>query len=155
MAVAGELATAAEVTGWPEGEARKGVKVCFEAWLNERGLKPADGDAAWAGAYLEQNDSSFVMGDEHGSSETRDRAGFKRSVDKTGEVEYCVFQEVFKQIVCESYNPLMVARALKDQGYLVTDGNHLAVTRVIPGTEKQRSSVYAIRGCILAGDLAL
>lgn len=37
VAVAGELATYAGLTGWPEGEAARGVRGCFNAWLAARG----------------------------------------------------------------------------------------------------------------------
>ncbi|MBL0637911.1 DUF927 domain-containing protein [Aeromonas veronii] len=37
VAAAGELATQLGVTGWPEGEALRAVRVCLKAWLAERG----------------------------------------------------------------------------------------------------------------------
>jgi putative DNA primase/helicase len=37
VAVAGELATEAGLTGWPVGEAARGVRACFEAWMAARG----------------------------------------------------------------------------------------------------------------------
>ncbi|GAB5993708.1 DUF927 domain-containing protein [Aeromonas enteropelogenes] len=37
LAAAGELATRLGVTGWPEGEAIRAVRVCLKAWLVERG----------------------------------------------------------------------------------------------------------------------
>lgn len=37
VAVAGELATEAGLTGWPAGEATRGVRACFEAWMAARG----------------------------------------------------------------------------------------------------------------------
>jgi putative DNA primase/helicase len=37
VGVAGELATAAGITGWTEGEARDAAQVCFKAWLADRG----------------------------------------------------------------------------------------------------------------------
>jgi len=37
VAAAGELATQLGVTGWPEGEAIRAVRVCLKAWLVERG----------------------------------------------------------------------------------------------------------------------
>ncbi|AYK16749.1 DUF927 domain-containing protein [Aeromonas veronii] len=37
VAAAGELATRLGVTGWPEGEALRAVRVCLKAWLAERG----------------------------------------------------------------------------------------------------------------------
>ena len=37
VAAAGELATMAGLTGWPEGEATNAAKSCFDAWLASRG----------------------------------------------------------------------------------------------------------------------
>lgn len=37
VAVAGELASEAGITGWPKGEATRGVRACFEAWVSSRG----------------------------------------------------------------------------------------------------------------------
>lgn len=36
VAVAGELATVAGLTGWPQGEATRALRQCFEAWLATR-----------------------------------------------------------------------------------------------------------------------
>ncbi|MGL6381120.1 DUF927 domain-containing protein [Aeromonas caviae] len=46
VASAGELATRLGVTGWPEGEAIKAVRVCLKAWLAERGHLANQEDAA-------------------------------------------------------------------------------------------------------------
>lgn len=37
VAAAGELATELGITGWPQGEATRAVRVCLKAWLDERG----------------------------------------------------------------------------------------------------------------------
>lgn len=37
VAAAGELATEQGLTGWPDGEATRGVRLCFESWLSARG----------------------------------------------------------------------------------------------------------------------
>ncbi len=37
VAAAGELASELGVTGWPQGEATRSVRVCLKAWLDERG----------------------------------------------------------------------------------------------------------------------
>ena len=37
VAAAGELGTQAGITGWPEGEATRAVRACFETWLSARG----------------------------------------------------------------------------------------------------------------------
>ncbi|WCH21559.1 DUF927 domain-containing protein [Aeromonas salmonicida] len=46
VAAAGELATQLGVTGWPEGEAIRAVRVCLKAWLVERGHLGNKEDAA-------------------------------------------------------------------------------------------------------------
>lgn len=46
VAAAGELATRLGVTGWPEGEAVRAVRVCLKAWLAERGHLGNKEDAA-------------------------------------------------------------------------------------------------------------
>ncbi|EPC4024978.1 DUF927 domain-containing protein [Aeromonas salmonicida] len=46
VAAAGELATRLGVSGWPEGEATKAVRVCLKAWLAERGHLGNKEDAA-------------------------------------------------------------------------------------------------------------
>lgn len=46
VAAAGELATRLGVTGWPEGEAIRAVRVCLKAWLAERGHLGNHEDAA-------------------------------------------------------------------------------------------------------------
>lgn len=46
VAAAGELATRLGVTGWPEGEAVRAVRVCFDAWLASRGHLGNQEDAA-------------------------------------------------------------------------------------------------------------
>lgn len=37
VAAAGELATELGISGWPQGEATRAVRVCLKAWLDERG----------------------------------------------------------------------------------------------------------------------
>ncbi|MFM5301832.1 DUF927 domain-containing protein [Aeromonas caviae] len=46
VAAAGELATRLGITGWPEGEAIRAVRVCLKAWLVERGHLGNKEDAA-------------------------------------------------------------------------------------------------------------
>lgn len=46
VAAAGELATRLGITGWPEGEAIRAVRVCLKAWLSERGHLGNKEDAA-------------------------------------------------------------------------------------------------------------
>ena len=92
LAAAGELATEAGITGWPAGEAARGVRRCFEAWLAKRGhLGNAE---EWkrlnmVKACLEKHgESSFTWVqralDDHGPR-TMMRLGFRRLINDQGE----------------------------------------------------------------------
>lgn len=91
-AAAGELATRAGLTGWPEGEAMAGARRCFEAWLSLRGHTGSGEKVAallQVRAFLEKNgDALFTWwhraADDHRPN-TALRAGFKRWVNAEGE----------------------------------------------------------------------
>ena len=91
VAVAGELATHAGITGWPPGTAAAAVRACFNAWLGARGHMDNGEEASMlrqVKAWLEKNgDALFTwshraMDDHRGN--TPYRAGFKRQVDEAG-----------------------------------------------------------------------
>ncbi|WP_140636174.1 DUF927 domain-containing protein [Methylibium rhizosphaerae] len=91
VAAAGELATQAGITGWPEGEALAAARRCFNAWLGARGHMDNGEDAAMlrqVRAFLEKNgDALFTWThramDDH-KANTPLRAGFRRMVDAEG-----------------------------------------------------------------------
>lgn len=91
VAVAGELATQAGITGWRAGEAAAAVRACFRAWLGARGHMDNGEEAAMlrqVKAWLEKNgDALFTWShralDDHRGN-TPYRAGFKRLVDEAG-----------------------------------------------------------------------
>lgn len=91
VAVAGELATQAGITGWPVGAATAAVRSCFNAWLGARGHMDNGEEATMlrqVKAWLEKNgDALFTWShralDDHRGN-TPYRAGFKRLVDENG-----------------------------------------------------------------------
>lgn len=91
VAAAGELASEAGITGWPEGEAAWAAGRCFSAWLGARGHMDNGEDAAMlrqVQAWLEKNgDALFTWHhramDDHRPN-TALRAGFKRMVHDDG-----------------------------------------------------------------------
>jgi len=91
VAVAGELATDAGLTGWPEGESVRAIKVCFDAWLNARG-GAGNGEVAsmlrQVRRFLElHGEGRFTWwhraSDDH-NAKTLQRAGFRRMVSEDG-----------------------------------------------------------------------
>jgi putative DNA primase/helicase len=91
VAAAGELASEADITGWPAGHAAWGVRQCFEAWLGARGHLDNGEDAAMlrqVRAWLEKNGDALLTYthramDDHKPA-TPLRAGFKRLIDEHG-----------------------------------------------------------------------
>jgi putative DNA primase/helicase len=92
VGAAGEIATAAGLTGWPVGESERAARACFNAWLAARGGN-GNGEIA---AMLRQvrrffethGESRFALwhrqGDDH-NSKTLNRAGFRRVFSTDGE----------------------------------------------------------------------
>ena len=91
VAAAGELATRAGITGWPEGEALQGVRQCFNAWIGARGHMDNGEDAAMLRQvrnFLELNgEGRFAWWhrsmDDH-TPKTLNRAGFRRLLGSDG-----------------------------------------------------------------------
>ncbi|MDP3085108.1 MAG: DUF927 domain-containing protein, partial [Rubrivivax sp.] len=91
VAAAGELATRAGITGWPAGEAVRGARACFEAWLATRGHLDNSEQVAMfrqVRAFLEKNGEALFTWTQRGLDDhkpnTPYRAGFKRLVDESG-----------------------------------------------------------------------
>lgn len=91
VAAAGELATRAGITGWPEGEPLQAARQCFNAWLGARGHMDNGEDAAMlrqVRQFLELNgEGRFAWWhralDDH-TPKTLNRAGFRRMLGDDG-----------------------------------------------------------------------
>lgn len=91
VGAAGEMATAAGLTGWELGESERAATTCFNAWLASRG-GTGDGETAamlrQVRAFLEAHgEGRFTWwhraGDDH-AAKTLNRAGFRRLVSEDG-----------------------------------------------------------------------
>lgn len=91
VAVAGNLATAAGLTGWPQGESERAVKACFDAWLAARGgagNSEVTNMLRQVRAFFEAHgEGRFTWwhraADDH-NAKTLMRAGFRRMVNADG-----------------------------------------------------------------------
>ena len=92
VGAAGELATAAGLTGWPVGESERAARACFESWLAARG-GIGNGEVVavlrQVRRFLETNgDGRFSMwhrsADDH-APKTLMRAGVRRMLNEDGE----------------------------------------------------------------------
>ena len=145
-AVAGEMATAAGLTGWSEGEATAGARACFQAWLTSRpgGIGNTEDDQMLRQVrrFFEQHGearfSDWSRASDDHAPKTMHRAGFRRAKkDATGDVtswEYFVFVETFREEVCQGFAHQAVLRVLRDGGYLQPDKGRPFDSRVrLPG----------------------
>lgn len=149
VALAGEMATRAGLTGWTDGEAKRAARACFDSWIEERGgagnsetIAILEQVRGWFGA----NGDARLMwwhraGDDHRPS-TSNMAGYKRLVrngvtvdrgaemlrdgefnERDCELRYYVMPEVFKNEICKGYNHKAVAKLLLDRGIIIGDGH--------------------------------
>lgn len=157
VAAAGEAAISAEILPWPKGEAGRAAGTCFRAWLDGRGSHGAgDMEAAIAQvrAFIEAHGSSRFepLGDNAGDRPpvTYERAGYRQRDGITGEIDYLVLTEAFRQQVCAGFDPAATARELAARGYLKRGEDDRLQDKVrVSGVGRVR--VYRIAASILEG----
>lgn len=149
IAAGGELATSMGITGWKNGEAWKGAKACFQAWLNERGgigSLEIEYVKTHVRRFFEMNgDSRFVdieslKGDLKKSSSIEmsksmqkipNRVGFKESnSDKT---TYYFLPEAFQKELCIGCDKKLVERVCIDQKWLIEGNKRIQTRKRLPG----------------------
>lgn len=132
VAVAGELASEAGITGWRKGEATNGVRACFEAWLASRPGGIGNSENAqmlqqvrkWL---MTNQDARLTAWERDHKSERAPRtsyeAGFRKDVGgPDGQVEGRVFfvqLDVFRDEVCQGFDYRAVCRLGVEGGWLV------------------------------------
>lgn len=152
VALAGELATEWQITGWKAGEAVAAAKSCFESWARSRGNGSSDGQKSVAQVrnFLQSQGGSRFISDSDSNRYIRDCAGF--ICESEGVREFCIYSEVFRRELCKGYEPKMVARELKSRGLLVTEGAFDTARRQDPTNRKRRLRCYVIKEGILEDD---
>ena len=92
IAAAGEMATAAGLTGWPAGEATRAAHTCFNAWLSLRGGSGSSEKTNMLrqvrGFLKAHGDGRFAMwhrGSDDHAPKTLQRAGVRRMLNEDGE----------------------------------------------------------------------
>lgn len=153
VAVAGELATRAGLTGWEVGASTAAAARCFTSWLSNFGTAGNREDRT----LMDQVRAFFET---HGSSRFEDiasrheqrvanRAGFYRK-DVDGEREYLVLPETFKREVCAGFDLKHAIKVLGAAQWLVPgkDGKASQKPR-LPLIGPAR--VYVIAGKVLEG----
>ena len=160
IAAAGEMATEAGLTGWPQGEATRGAVACFNAWIESRGGIGASEDAAvlrqvryWFGLHGEARFTDWNRADDDHAPKTMNRAGWRKAVKGMGDDlvswEWFVLPDVFKLEACKGYNHTAALALLKLGGHLIPGtGGRYDRRESPPGADK--CSVYRIKSSVLS-----
>lgn len=141
VAVAGELATHAGITGWQQGRALDAVNLVFKLWLSNfemvgdfeerhiledtRAFFEANGNSRFD-TLIEGNKRAVQHDDMNPDSEaaqtikekTMYRVGYKVVNSQRETLRYLVFKEQFKSEICKGLDPKKVAKTLKKHGWL-------------------------------------
>jgi putative DNA primase/helicase len=150
-AFAGETAARCGILPWDEGEALAVAKICFAAWIEDRGgTGPAEDDKILS--------QIMYFFEQHGDSRFQDlckpeyfrvcpnRAGFR---DVTGGVTtYYVLPEVFKREICQGFNAQHAAKLLCEKGILERgdSGYTRRPPHDLPGWDRKRCYVIKFQG---------
>ena len=167
VGAAGELATAAGLTGWAKGESERAARDCFNAWLAARGGIGNGEESAmkrqvrrFLEAHGEGRFSWWHRASDDHATKTLHRAGLRRLLDSNGlpvgkryspeyahevtsqeeqSVEFFILSETFRGEVCQGFDPEAVARVLKELGCLETkEAGRFTVSMKLPGVGKCR-----------------
>jgi putative DNA primase/helicase len=162
VAVAGELATEAGITGWPAGTATEAARRCFNAWIEARpgGIGLTE-DAQilrqarqWFGLHGEARFTDWSRADDDHAPKTMNRAGWRRAVKSTSGLdelvawEWFVLPDVFRTEACKGYSERAVLRLLRERGHLMGEGKHFGTRASPPGADKV--TVYRVGSSILS-----
>ncbi|MBX3601181.1 MAG: DUF927 domain-containing protein [Rubrivivax sp.] len=162
VAVAGEMATEAGLTGWPAGAVRDAVRQCFNAWIEARpgGIGLTE-DAQimrqvrqWFGLHGEARFTDWSRADDDHAPKTMNRAGWRRAIKTTTGLdeligwEWFVLPDVFRAEACKGYTERAALRLLAERGHLKREGKHYGSRASPPGFEKV--TVYRVQSSLLA-----
>ena len=156
VAVAGELATKANITGWKVGTAFNAVQQVFNQWL---GSFEQVGDfedreiLAHVKAFFEANESSrfeSITPDPDHIERINNRVGYWKI--ENGEKIFYVLPEQFKNEVCKGYDSRKAARALLAYNLLEHDTDKNQKTVRLP-SRKNSVKVYAVKEAIFSWEV--
>ena len=153
VAVAGELATQAGITGWQTGTAFKAVKTAFNEWVNNFeyvGDYQSKEYILHVKAFFEANESSrfeAVTPDPDHMEKIINRVGYWKI--ENGEKIFFVLPEQFKNEVCKGYDYRKIAKSLLLHDLLEHDTGKTSKTVRLP-CYKKSIRVYAVKEVIFS-----
>jgi putative DNA primase/helicase len=144
IAIAGEYATDAGITGWQQGDAVKAAATCFQSWLDSRGgggNQERTTILSSVKAFFESHgESRFADIDDASNRATINRAGFRKTTPDG--VEYFVLTEAYKRDVCGGYDMRAVTKVLTEAGWIELDSaGKASQSKTLPEMGKTRCYV--------------
>jgi len=173
VGAAGELATKWGITDWPKGEALRAADNCFKRWLNDRGGEGNLEDKQILQQvrlfFEREGEAGFTRWcsedakvDEHAPRSMK-RYGFRKTDSERDPLKgestenlYYIFSESFRVEICKGFDPVRVARLLRDKDALICDGekdgSRLQRSVRLPGMGKNPTKCYVIKHSALYGE---
>jgi len=161
VAVAGEMATEAGLTGWPAGAAINAVHRCFKSWVEARpaGIGMSE-DAqmlrqvrGWFGLHGDARFTDWHRADDDHAPKTMNRAGWRKAIKTTTGLdelvgyEWFVLPDVFRTEACKGFSERAALRLLARLGHLHTEGRGFTCRASPPGADK--SQVIRVKSSLL------
>lgn len=157
VAAAGELATEAELTGWPAGSATAAARRCFEAWIAARpggiGLSEEAQMLRAVRQWLTLNASARLQdwnrADDDHAPRVINRAGWRRKIEMgtgredVGAWEMFIQPDVFAAEIAKGSRVRPWLKLLADRGHLLREGDHFA-RRIQPPGEAKLSAIHLL-----------
>ncbi|MFQ1647702.1 DUF927 domain-containing protein [Aeromonas veronii] len=154
VAAAGELATRLGVTGWPEGEAMRAVRVCLKAWLAERGHLGNKEDAATLAqirAFMRAHQYTRFVDVSDPNHRPANVVGYRRNPrhGTDDELEFWVDPSGWVEIT-SGRDAKKAAKLSAKAGYLLGGEGRYQLLRPLPTGKRAR--VYVLTDLVLADD---
>ncbi|MGL6418714.1 DUF927 domain-containing protein [Aeromonas allosaccharophila] len=154
VAAAGELATRLGVTGWPEGEAIRAVRVCLKAWLAERGHLGNKEDAATLAqirAFMRAHQYTRFVDVSDPNHRPANVVGYRRNPrhGTSDELEFWVDPSGWVEIT-SGRDAKKAAKLSAKAGYLLGGEGRYQLLRPLPTGKRAR--VYVLTDLVLADD---
>jgi hypothetical protein len=155
VAVAGELATEAGLTGWAQGEASTAAVHCLRDWIEAFGGIGNHEERAileHVRAFIEAHGSSRFESMTADRERINNRVGYIRQ--KAGQArEYLIFPESFKREVCKGFDHRQVSRVLIEQGVMLHNNDSGATLPVRTPDSNSLVRMYILTAdSLLSGD---
>lgn len=139
LAVAGELATEAGLTGWEQGEAYKAARSCLDAWISDRGhiANQEEADALErVRHFITANQyTRFAGWYDDDKNRPSNAVGFRKvekgNNSREAETTFYIYASGWKEI-CGTFNAAKTAALCREKGWLTpgSDGKNSRMERL-------------------------